>query len=330
MATSNPFTSRDVGHVVKFDGTYFPLWKFQICLTITQHDLMGIIDGSSKPPLPTVNADGDITNEAAVKKWKLQDNTAQCFIAATIEQDKLRTLMTCKSARDMWLRLTSQYEQTAAENKYFLQQRFYEYKFQDGHDISSHVTTVEALANQLIDLGVNIDEMQAVKKIICTLPPSFRHIVSVWDNLEDSKKSLESLTSRLLKEETQNKSYGKAPKEDAAFFAPKQFGRSNQPKESSSSGDHHQTSTKSRRKKKCTFCSNDVHLEEHCWTKKRIVRELQAKASSKANLARHVPQSLPKNGRPSFFTDDYAFTSRLLALLSKMNVSRLGIKCTHV
>ena len=114
MATSNPFTSRDVGHVVKFDGTNFPLWKFQICLTLTQHDF---IDGSSKPPLPTVNADGDITNEAAVKNWKLQDNTAQCFIAATIEQNKLRTLMTCKSARDMWQRLTSQYEQTAAENK---------------------------------------------------------------------------------------------------------------------------------------------------------------------------------------------------------------------
>jgi hypothetical protein len=191
------------------------------------------------------------TNESAVKKWKLQDNTAQCFIAATIEQDKLRTLMTCKSARDMWLRLTSQYEQTAAENKYFLQQRFYEYKFQDGHDISSHVTAVEAFANQLIDLGVNIDEMQVVMKIICTLPPSFRHIVSVWDNLEDSKKSLESLTSRLLKEEMRKQ-----------FFAPKQFGRSNQPEESSSSGDHHQTSTESRRKKKCTFCSNDGHLEE--------------------------------------------------------------------
>ena len=87
---------------------------------------------------------------------------------------------------------------------------------------------------------------------------------------------------------------------------------------------HHQTSTESRRKKKCTFCSNDGHLEEHCWTKKRIVRDLQAKASSKANLARHVPQSLPKNGRPSFFPDDYAFTSYLLALISKMNDSRVN------
>jgi len=67
MVTSNPFSSRDVRHVVKFDGTNFPLWKFQICLTLT-HDLMGIVDGNSKPPTPTVNASGDTTNEAAIKK----------------------------------------------------------------------------------------------------------------------------------------------------------------------------------------------------------------------------------------------------------------------
>lgn len=62
----------------------------------------------------------------------------------------------------------------------------YEYKFQDGHDIFSHVTAVEALANQLNDLGMSIDGMQVATKIICTFPLSFRRILLVWDNLEDS------------------------------------------------------------------------------------------------------------------------------------------------
>ncbi len=157
-------------------------------------------------------------------------------------------------------------------------------------------------------------------------PLSFRKIVSVWDNLEDSKKSLQSLTSRLLKEDTRNKSYREDSKEDAAFFATKQFGRPNQAEEPSSSGGHQHTSTErgSKQKRKCTFCSADGHLEEHCWTKKRIVRELHAKANAKANLARHVPQPPAKNERAFPFPDDYAFTSRLRALLSKMNDDRVN------
>ena len=34
------FSSKDVSHVVKFDGTHFPFWKFQIFLAFEQHNLL--------------------------------------------------------------------------------------------------------------------------------------------------------------------------------------------------------------------------------------------------------------------------------------------------
>ena len=47
--------SKDVSHVVKFDGTNIPFWKFQIFLAFEQHNLLKIvIEDETKPSL--VNA----------------------------------------------------------------------------------------------------------------------------------------------------------------------------------------------------------------------------------------------------------------------------------
>ena len=74
------------------------------------------------------------------------------------------------------------------------------------------------MAHNLEDLEAGVSDLQIMTKIICTLPPSFRHFVSAWDNLQDDDKNLASLTARLLKEETLNKMYGGQEEADAAFF----------------------------------------------------------------------------------------------------------------
>lgn len=70
-------------------------------------------------------------------------------------------------------------------------------------------------------------------KIICTLPPSFRHFISTWDNVPEPKKMIALLNSRLLKEESMTKMFsnGEPDATDAAFFA-----RNTHPHGSSSRG----------------------------------------------------------------------------------------------
>ena len=72
-------------------------------------------------------------------------------------------------------------------------------------------------------IGVSVDEIDIVTKIIVTLPPSYKHIVSVWDNMDDSKKTLQSLRSRLFKEEARNKGCQEEDDVNAAFFAKKEM-----------------------------------------------------------------------------------------------------------
>ena len=100
-----------------------------------------------------------------------------------------------------------------------MQQRFYYYSFQQGHDVMVHITEIESLDNQLSDLGEEQTENQIITKILCTLPPSFKSVISAWENVE-YKKILPLLTTRLLKEESLNKMHDNGESaEDKTFFS---------------------------------------------------------------------------------------------------------------
>jgi len=220
---------------------------------------MDVVLGKQVQPKQAAPATDANTTE--INTWNKKDNSASCCIVATIEETFQRSLINCKSSKEMWDRLAAQYEQAASENKYFLQQRFYNYSFQQGHDVMTRITEIETLANQLSDLGEIQTENQIITKVLCNLPPSFRSVVSAWENVEDSKKKLPLLTTRLLKEESLNKMHDNGESaEDKAFFSR----RSNQVR-----------SKDARPSKKidkiiCYYCGPSGrigHTEERCWVK---------------------------------------------------------------
>ena len=74
-----------------------------------------------------------------------------------------RFLIICKTANEMWKRLTSQHEQVALENERSLLKRFFEYPYQKGNDVMSHFTAIETFAiRQLEDLGSPLTEAQFI------------------------------------------------------------------------------------------------------------------------------------------------------------------------
>ena len=44
-------TSKDVGHIAKFDGTNFPSWKYGIWMFLEKNRLTSIVDGSELIPI---------------------------------------------------------------------------------------------------------------------------------------------------------------------------------------------------------------------------------------------------------------------------------------
>lgn len=49
--------------------------------------------------------------------------------------------------------LKSQFELTSKENSHMLLESFMSYKYESGHDVMRHISTIEALVRQLDEIG---------------------------------------------------------------------------------------------------------------------------------------------------------------------------------
>lgn len=214
-------TMRDVSNIAKFIGQNLPTLKLGCWILFQQHNLVKLVIGEDPLPVETRNAEGVVTNAAARDTWLEKDLLARSFFIATIEIPQQRTLVNCNTAHEMWLRISAQHLQNAADNQHALEHRFFEYRFQPEPDVMSHITEIETIANQLRDINAPVTESQLMTKIICTLPPSYRGFMSAWDSVPVAERTIDSLTSCLLKEESMTKQWskGKLDSQDAAFFA---------------------------------------------------------------------------------------------------------------
>lgn len=79
------YSSKDVSHIKKFDGTDFSFRKFQFELVIEQHKLLGVIKGQEICPLPDVQENELIANQDAITLWKTKDVAARSCLISTIE-----------------------------------------------------------------------------------------------------------------------------------------------------------------------------------------------------------------------------------------------------
>ena len=241
-------------------------------------------------------------NYEAIRDWISRDILARNYLVATIEHQQQRTLINCRSAHDMWNRLSAQHLQDAAENQHALQHRFYEYQYQPGHDIMSHITEIETMASRLSDVGAPMSDIQIMTKIVCTLPPSYRNFATVWDSVPVNERTIPLLTARLLKEESSalRWSRGQQDAADTAFFA------RNFPFNANSSGLNDSKGNQGRRGRsdrggavrrhnsaryrpyvKCSYCAKDWHTHEECRKRKRD--ELLAKPRQDNAAAAIIP-----------------------------------------
>jgi hypothetical protein len=105
---------------------------------------------------------------------------AKQYIYSTNDSERERVLMNCKTSNEMWLKLTTQYQQNASDNRHLLRNEFYSYTYQPGDSIMAQITAVETLAGQLIDVGVPVSDEDIISNIVCNLPLSYRTFQTTW------------------------------------------------------------------------------------------------------------------------------------------------------
>lgn len=325
MATGN-FSAKYISHISKFDGSNFSFWKFQLKLVLENHGLVELVEGTDLLPSAIVlladnsNNAAVTTRDTKIKEWKQRDITARNFIVSSLDEKCQRTLMTCTTAHGMWIRLKTQYELTSQENKHLLMTKFMSYEYEQGNNIISHITAIEELATQLSDLGTPVSDGQVMTKITMTLPPSYRPFLSAWNNIEESKKTIALLTTRLQCEENMSKMAGMAigNQSDSAFFASKQKPAKWHPSSTNLNDSQNKKKNANAKRPKCNFCTKrgfkSTHGEDVCWRKESY---LEGKQDASAESALAVKSSNHQHRKQDTCDDDYAFSSSGLIPSSK-------------
>lgn len=109
--------------------------------------------------------------------------------------------MNCDSARDMWKKLESVYEQKSKTSIHLLQQKFFLYTNPPEDDIAVHIAKLQGMVQKLKDLGEVIPDSMLNTKILMTLPENLMHFQTAWESTAVAEQTIENLTNRLMMEE---------------------------------------------------------------------------------------------------------------------------------
>lgn len=174
---SDDISSRSVK---KFDGTNFQGWKFQISALFLLNGIQDVVDGTRMMP-----ADQDSN---AAKAWVRDDAKAKFIISSAMEYSRLEPLLVCKTAKEMWTRLTLIHEQRSAANKLMLTQKFHEYKMAPGESVVQHMAKVQNMGAQLLDLGETVTDVTIMAKILASLSSKYSTLQTAWDSVDPESK----------------------------------------------------------------------------------------------------------------------------------------------
>jgi hypothetical protein len=76
-------------------------------------------------------------NAVDITNWEKKNTRAMQNIFGAIKEEQSRILMTCNSAREIWIKLESEYEEAAADSIPLLWTKFYGFTFRQGQSVSS-------------------------------------------------------------------------------------------------------------------------------------------------------------------------------------------------
>ncbi|KAJ8892363.1 hypothetical protein PR048_004943 [Dryococelus australis] len=170
----------------------FQLWTFKVNILFKSQGLYSIVCGEVKAP-----EQGSSDYAAYVKN----DAKAQKIIITPVDRIPLTHILTCENAFSMYCKLCDIYERDALQQKFYLMQEFFGYRYTAGVDLVTHVSKLDNLVFRLKILGNDIPENMLISRILTTLPERYSYFNSAWESTPVESKTVANLTARLIAKE---------------------------------------------------------------------------------------------------------------------------------
>lgn len=208
------------------NGDGWTMWKFQIRQILESLELFDVATGIDLPP-----AESDVDKYAEkLAVWRKLDAKARRYISTSLGKEPLAHILTCETASDMWGTLKSIYEPEGSSGVLLLQQKYMSFVKQPDDDMSTFLSKLLNIVYQLKGKKESLSDSMIMTKIQMSLPPEYNHFHSAWDSVEEKKRTLENMKSRLIIEETRLKSQGKLNTVEALIMKKKDTGKKGKPR----------------------------------------------------------------------------------------------------
>ncbi|CAH0730247.1 unnamed protein product, partial [Brenthis ino] len=235
----------------------YQLWKYEINIYFKANNLSQVIEG---------------VKSSTDENFQIKDAKAQRAILMSINKKYKPPLMSCNTAKEMYTKLCKMFDGEESRRASELLQEFFTFKTSRKHNISQLLCEIENLTFRLKGLGQNITNEMLISKILSCLPSEYENFITAWDSTEDSKKTLENLTNRLLSEE--NRISKKHEEKPFAFKSMKNVKSNKVTCNKCNKIGHY---AKNCNSKQCSICKKYNHEEKNCY--------FRNKTSNKRNVA---------------------------------------------
>lgn len=145
----------------------------------------------------------EINEEKASALWTLEEEQLMGILRGSIETHFWTNLKTLKSAAAIWKQLKKETHQDEAGNLMALLCNFFNMTYRDGETLTTYVSRVQAVADQVADLGKTLLTSEIVcYRILSSLPPRFDAIQQAIFQLPANTITLALIKSRFASEDS--------------------------------------------------------------------------------------------------------------------------------
>ncbi|KAE8691550.1 ABC transporter B family member 18 [Hibiscus syriacus] len=147
------------------------------------------------------------------KDWEELQQRAAGTIRLCLADEVMYHVMHMSSPDEFWKKLESQFMSKSLTTK--LKQRLYGLKMKDEHDLAQHVNAFNQIVSDLARLDVKIEDEDKAMILLCLLPPSYEHMVTLTYGKETIK--VEEITAALLAHNQRKQNAGESSQADSLY-----------------------------------------------------------------------------------------------------------------
>lgn len=248
MATSTSKDNFSIQVVEKLNGIKnFDNWRFCIKLIFEERRLWEIVNGDKATP-------ADATAER--KEYMDRNRKAMIILASNVEPSQMVYIKQHEYVKEAWAEINKVYTRNALANRIYLREKLRGMHQEAGENIEEYATRLKDLAIQLDGAGASVPDEELVLKLLESVLPKYRMLVTALEAQDGSLKFGEVVTKLQHEELRRHK------KEEAGenAYMGRYQGRPN---------GKQQGKTQGKQQVKCFHCQKPGHFKRDCFKWKR-------------------------------------------------------------